>query len=171
MRRGLGRPAADQRGGHALVGEEVAHRQVGQHLAAAQADDAAGVGLDQVYVVFHQQEGLHPGAALHRPARGLPQGQKKLLDVASAFALKPSVILLDEPTAGMSPEETRGFMDLARALAGERTVVLVEHKMKLVMGISDRVLVLHHGELLAEGTPAEIRADERVRRVYLGQRA
>jgi len=63
------------------------------------------------------------------------------------------------------------MMDLIVRLAGERTVILVEHKMKLVMGICDRLLVLHHGELLAEGTPDEIRANETVKRVYLGQRS
>src|SRR6266404_756307 len=75
-----------------------------------------------------------------------------------------------EPTAGMSPEETRVMMDLIVKLATERTVILVEHKMKLVLGISDRILVLHHGELLAEGTPLEVRQNEAVKRVYLGQR-
>ena len=72
--------------------------------------------------------------------------------------------------AGMSPEETRVMMDLIVKLATERTVILVEHKMKLVLGISDRILVLHHGELLAEGTPQEVRQNEAVKRVYLGQR-
>ena len=71
-----------------------------------------------------------------------------------ALASRPRLLLLDEPTAGMSPEETRAMMELiVQARARERTVILVEHKMKLVMGISDRLLVLHHGELLAEGTP------------------
>ena len=70
----------------------------------------------------------------------------------------------------MSPEETKAMMDLILKLASERTVVLVEHKMKLVMGISDRLLVLHHGELLAAGTPDEIRHTDTVKRVYLGQR-
>jgi branched-chain amino acid transport system ATP-binding protein len=70
----------------------------------------------------------------------------------------------------MSPEETRTMMDLIIKLASERTVVLVEHKMKLVLGISDRILVLHHGELLAQGTPQEVRQNEAVKRVYLGQR-
>ncbi len=86
-----------------------------------------------------------------------------------ALAASPSLLLLDEPTAGMSPEETRAVMDLIVRLAAERTVILVEHKMKLVMGISDRLLVLHQGETLAEGTPDEIRRNETVRRVYLGK--
>jgi len=76
---------------------------------------------------------------------------------------------MDEPTAGMSPEETRAMMDLIRRLVEARSVILVEHKMKLVMGISDRIVVLHHGELLAEGSPDDIRNNDQVRRVYLGQ--
>ena len=86
-----------------------------------------------------------------------------------ALASQPVLLLLDEPTAGMSPEETRVMMDLITTLAAERTVILVEHKMKLVMGICQRLIVLHHGELLAEGTPEDIRANDDVRRVYLGQ--
>ncbi len=105
-----------------------------------------------------------------RIAGTLAHGEQRALEIAMALASRPRLLLLDEPTAGMSPEETRSMMDLIVKLAGERTVILVEHKMKLVMGISDRLLVLHHGELLAEGTPDEIRRDETVKRVYLGQR-
>jgi branched-chain amino acid transport system ATP-binding protein len=104
-----------------------------------------------------------------RPAADLAHGQQRALEVAMALAAEPELLLMDEPTAGMSPEETKVMMDLITALAAERTVILVEHKMKLVMGICERLLVLHHGEFLAEGTPAEIRANDDVRRVYLGQ--
>ena len=76
---------------------------------------------------------------------------------------------MDEPTAGMSPQESVVLMDLIRQLAAERTVILVEHKMKLVMGLCRRLIVLHHGELLAEGSPEEIRNNAEVKRVYLGQ--
>jgi branched-chain amino acid transport system ATP-binding protein len=76
---------------------------------------------------------------------------------------------MDEPTAGMSPEETTVMMDLITELAADRTVILVEHKMKLVMGICKTLIVLHHGQLLAQGSPEDIRANEEVRRVYLGQ--
>lgn len=86
-----------------------------------------------------------------------------------ALACKPSLLLLDEPTAGMSPEETLVMMDLIRTLATERTVILVEHKMKLIMGLCNRIIVLHHGEFLAEGAPDEIQNNAEVRRVYLGQ--
>ena len=109
-------------------------------------------------------------ADLHRrPAADLAHGQQRALEVAMALANEPTLLLMDEPTAGMSPEETRVMMDLITSLAAERTVILVEHKMKLVMGICARLLVLHHGEFLAEGTPADIRANADVRRVYLGQ--
>ena len=86
-----------------------------------------------------------------------------------ALASNPRLLLLDEPTAGMSPEETRAMMDLIVRLAQQRTVILVEHKMKLVMGLCERLIVLHHGTFLAEGTPDEIRANAEVRRVYLGE--
>ena len=85
-----------------------------------------------------------------------------------ALAAEPRLLLMDEPTAGMSPEETTVMMDLITQIADERTVVLVEHKMKLVMGICQHLVVLHHGELLAEGTPDEIRNNSEVKRVYLG---
>jgi branched-chain amino acid transport system ATP-binding protein len=105
-----------------------------------------------------------------RAAKTLAHGQQRALEIGMALASRPRLLLLDEPTAGMSPEETRVMMGLIVKLARERTVILVEHKMKLVMGISDRILVLHHGELLAEGTPSQVRQDEAVKRVYLGQR-
>jgi branched-chain amino acid transport system ATP-binding protein len=104
-----------------------------------------------------------------RAAETLAHGQQRALEIAIALACRPRLLLLDEPTAGMSPEETREMMDLIVRLAGERTVVLVEHKMKLVMGISDHLVVLHQGQVLAEGAPDEIRANEEVKRVYLGR--
>jgi len=102
-----------------------------------------------------------------RLAAHLSHGEKRHLEIGIALASDPALLLLDEPTAGMSPEETDETMVLIRELARGRTVVLVEHKMKLVMGISDRLLVLHHGELLAEGTPGDIRRNETVKRVYV----
>jgi branched-chain amino acid transport system ATP-binding protein len=104
-----------------------------------------------------------------RPAADLAHGQQRALEIAMALACEPTLLLMDEPTAGMSPEETAVMMGLIESLAAERTVILVEHKMKLVMGICQRLIVLHHGEFLAEGTPADIRANSEVKRVYLGQ--
>jgi branched-chain amino acid transport system ATP-binding protein len=103
-----------------------------------------------------------------RLAAHLSHGEKRHLEIAIALAADPVLLLLDEPTAGMSPEETEETMLLIRELATARTVVLVEHKMKLVMNISDRVTVLHQGQVLAEGTPDEIRANELVQQTYLG---
>jgi branched-chain amino acid transport system ATP-binding protein len=111
--------------------------------------------------------GLHRNR--ERRAENLAHGEQRALEIAMALASDPRLLLLDEPTAGMSPEETMMMMNLITKLAEDRTVVLVEHKMKLVMGISDRIVVLHHGELLADGAPGDIRANDEVRRVYLGQ--
>ncbi|MEC4721214.1 ABC transporter ATP-binding protein [Noviherbaspirillum sp. CPCC 100848] len=121
---------------------------------------------DEAYVLL-DKVGL--GALANRPSRELAHGQQRALEIAIALAADPKLLLMDEPTAGMSPEETRSMMDLILALAGERTVILVEHKMKMVMGISDRIVVLHHGELLAVGKLDDIRANDEVKRVYLGQ--
>jgi len=104
-----------------------------------------------------------------KTAADLAHGQQRALEIAMALASEPVLLLMDEPTAGMSPEETGVMMQLITELAAERTVVLVEHKMKLVMGLCERLIVLHHGEFLAEGTPEEIRNNADVRRVYLGQ--
>ncbi len=122
--------------------------------------EEAGALLDSV--------GLWPRR--ERLAATLAHGEQRALEIAMALASRPRLLLLDEPTAGMSPEETRAMMELITRLAAERTVILVEHKMKLVMGICDHLLVLHHGEKLAEGSPAAIRSNETVKRVYLGQR-
>jgi branched-chain amino acid transport system ATP-binding protein len=102
-------------------------------------------------------------------AADLAHGQQRALEIAMALASDPKLLLMDEPTAGMSPEETAVMMELITTLATERTVILVEHKMKLVMGLCQRLIVLHHGEFLAEGTPEQIRNNAEVRRVYLGQ--
>ena len=101
-------------------------------------------------------------------AAHLSHGEQRHLELAIALAAEPSLLLLDEPTAGMSPEETDETMALIPLIAQSRTVIVVEHKMKLVMKISDRITVLHQGQVLADGTPDEIRANEQVRKTYLG---
>src|SRR5438093_11279281 len=108
------------------------------------------------------------GEKLDMLAAHLSHGEKRHLELAIALGSDPTLLLLDEPTAGMSPEETDSTMGLIRELAAGRTVVLVEHKMKVVMRISDRITVLHQGQVLAEGTPEEIRGNERVQQTYLG---
>ncbi|MGY4309227.1 branched-chain amino acid transport system ATP-binding protein [Bradyrhizobium sp. USDA 4369] len=102
-------------------------------------------------------------------AKFLAHGQQRALEIAIALVSEPELLLLDEPTAGMGPEETKDMVALLERLAERRTVLLVEHKMKMVLGLSQRVLVLHHGRLLADGRPDDIRSNPDVRRVYLGQ--
>jgi branched-chain amino acid transport system ATP-binding protein len=109
------------------------------------------------------------GLTAKRHVRGaeLSHGEQRYLEIGIALATDPDFLLLDEPTAGMSPEETQRTAAFVRQLAGHVTIVLVEHDMEVVMGISDRITVLNYGEVLAEGTPAEIRDNADVRRVYL----
>jgi branched-chain amino acid transport system ATP-binding protein len=101
-------------------------------------------------------------------AGDLSHGDKKRLDIAVAIATKPQILLLDEPVAGMSIEEVHKTDALIRALAKKMTVLIIEHDMNMIMGISDSITVLHQGKILAEGTPAEIRANARVQEAYLG---
>ena len=107
------------------------------------------------------------GAKRHVRGAELAHGEQRYLEIGIALATEPDFLLLDEPTAGMSPEETQRTAAFVRKLAGHVTIVLVEHDMEVVMGISDRITVLNYGEVLAEGTPAEIRDNADVRRVYL----
>ena len=105
-------------------------------------------------------------------AKSLPLGVQKRLEVARALATRPQLVLLDEPAGGMNPQETIDLMALIERIRKEgATVLLIEHDMRLVMGISDRILVLDHGVPIAEGASATIQRNERVIEAYLGRRA
>jgi ABC-type branched-subunit amino acid transport system ATPase component len=99
----------------------------------------------------------------------LAHGEKKRLELAMALAMRPALILLDEPTAGMNARETEEIAGIVRAVAAAATIVVIEHDIDFVRGIADVVTVLHKGKVLREGTIAEIERDEEVRRVYLGE--
>jgi branched-chain amino acid transport system ATP-binding protein len=102
------------------------------------------------------------------PAREISHGEQRQLELAIALAAAPRVLLLDEPAAGLSPDETRKMVALVRALKGRYTIVLIEHKIDIIMSVSDRISVMHFGSLIAEGTPDEIQKNPEVRRAYLG---
>jgi branched-chain amino acid transport system ATP-binding protein len=127
-------------------------------LDAREMQRRVGAALDRV------------GLAVRRDAKAstLAYGHQRLLEVAMGLALAPKLLILDEPTQGLSDAEIAGFCDLTRSIAREATVLLIEHNMDVVMELAQRITVMSNGAILSEGTPAEIRADAAVQRAYLG---
>jgi branched-chain amino acid transport system ATP-binding protein len=110
--------------------------------------------------------GLGEKASL--PAREISHGEQRQLELAIALAAAPRLLLLDEPGAGLSPDETQKMVTLVRKLKGRYTIILIEHKIDVVMSMSDRISVMHFGSVIAEGNPLEIQRNPEVRRAYLG---
>jgi branched-chain amino acid transport system ATP-binding protein len=137
-------------------------------LAAQNSPDRVGNATSAV---------VRTAAALHRvglsersnaKAGELPYGHQRLLEVAMALALSPKLLILDEPTQGLSDSEIADFCNLIRAISQEATVLLIEHNMAVVMELAQRITVMNQGRILAEGTPAEITANVSVQQAYLG---
>ena len=141
--------AAGERGSYRLVGSVA--RLAGPLRRAHETAEAIGLA-DRI----------------DAPAGALSYGEQRQLEIGVALATSPRLLLLDEPTAGMSPEETHRMTRLLAGLPREVTVLIIEHDMDVVFSLADRITVLHHGEVLVEGPPDAVRADARVYDVYLG---
>ncbi len=121
---------------------------------------------EQTYEILRE---IHLEEEAHLPASTLSYGKQRSLEVGMALATNPELLMFDEPTAGMSREETHYAVELIRNLTEGKTTVVVEHDMDVVFSLSDRITVLHRGQILATGTPAEIQQNEEVKKAYLGE--
>lgn len=143
----------------------VVERRSSRLLAAVTNDRAVGEEVEKIL----DRVGLLSQA--HVAASALSHGDQRLLEIAIALAAKPRLLFLDEPTAGMNPVERSRTLKNIRQLAetGDVTFVIIEHDMDVVFSLSDRVIVLHRGEIIGDGTPDEIKMNPQVREVYLGE--
>jgi branched-chain amino acid transport system ATP-binding protein len=146
---------------------------------AVQARAGAGLNLlslwsdrsDLMHAAQTIIDRVHLGEKKAMVAGALPHGDQRKLEVALLIALEPEVFMFDEPTAGMSVDEVPTILDIIQELkaGGDRTILLVEHKMDVVRSLAERIIVLHNGSLVADGAPAEVMASDIVREAYLGQ--
>lgn len=131
--------------------------------------------LDQDTDVARETEEILDLLGLHdrrdTPATELSYGEQRELEIALTVATRPNLVMLDEPTAGLNSEDTRKAIGLIRKVTEGRTLVMVEHDMEVVFTLADRISVIYYGRVLATGAPAEIRANEEVKRAYLGRKA
>ena len=132
-------------------------------LAEAYADTEV---IDETHDLLEELDLYHNR---EMEAKNLPYGDKRRLEIGMALALDPDLLLMDEPTAGLPEEEVHEITEFVDEIATDYTIVLVEHKMDVVMGLSDRISVLHKGELIADDTVEGIKNNERVREIYLGE--
>ena len=134
-----------------------AWNMVRHHSEFADINEKAEAALDSVGLL----------AKAHELAANLSHGEQRNLEIGIALATEPALLCLDEPTAGMSAAETADTMQLVQRIAKKHTILIVEHDMEVVMGLADRITVLHYGSILAEGTPEEIQQNPKVLEVYL----
>ena len=128
-----------------------------------------GIPADEARAADELLERVGLAGAGATPARALSHGQRRQLELAVALATAPRVLLLDEPTAAMSPAETARIAELIAAMDRALTLLIVEHDMDVVFRLADRITVLHEGKVIADGTPAQVRGDTLVNEVYLGK--
>lgn len=164
--------------GHDIT-DEPAHKRVRRGMAYTfQITSIFGrLSLQENVALAAGQTGLSPASALHKVglaeraqdiAGDLSYGHKRLLEIAMGLAQRPRLLILDEPTQGLSEGETAQFNALIRDLVPETTILLIEHNMNVVMELAETITVLNFGEILAEGAPADIRANKAVQAAYLG---
>jgi branched-chain amino acid transport system ATP-binding protein len=139
------------------------------NVALAVQRELAGGSLDHEIMSALERTGLASHARTQ--AGNLAYGHQRLLEVAMGLALKPRLLILDEPTQGFSDGEIETFIELVREIARDATIMLIEHNMQVVMALADRITVFESGSILAEGIPSEIRKNEAVQRAYLGSTA
>jgi branched-chain amino acid transport system ATP-binding protein len=126
-----------------------------------------GEAIEEAYEILSK---LKLGDCCYQPTRELPYGRQRLLEIALALATRPKVLLLDEPAAGVPPEESGDIFEVVAGLSDELTLLFIEHDMHVVFRFATHIIVLVGGAVFSEGSPAEIAADPRVREVYLGTR-
>jgi len=136
--------------------------RLGRYFGEEEDLDKKALRFLEIFQLAHRKDEI---------AKNLPYGEQRRLEIARALAAQPKLLLLDEPAAGMNPQETQQLMDMIRWIRKEfgLTILLIEHDMSLVMGVCERIYVLDYGSIIAQGTPAEIKNNPRVIEAYLGE--